>query len=136
MIPVYEDLLLYDEETEEVPMPSLTFRMDEERNTISGMVDDLDGLKQSIKTRLQIEMEEYEIFSPGYGVDLADKIGQPVYFLLPDIEMMLEDAILEDERVVEVADIDAVLSEKHGVTVTFTVVTEIGDANMELEVGI
>lgn len=72
-------------------------------NTVlNGRVDGLEALRQAVNLLLQIEQAEYAIFSSGYGVALADLPGQPMSYVIPEVERRLREALLRDERILAV----------------------------------
>lgn len=139
MLPAYEDVFLLDddEEVEEEIIPSLTYRLDEKSQTITEMIDDEEAIKQSLKTRLQTEAGEYEIYDEYYGIDLVDIIGQSPTYVLVDLETKIEEAILEDDRIKEIADYDSCFTGRNAAGVSFNAVTANGAATkVEMEVEI
>lgn len=71
---------------------------------LSGRVDGLAALRQAVNLLLQIEQAEYAIFSSEYGVALADLLGQPMSYVIPEVERRLREALLRDERILAVED--------------------------------
>lgn len=131
MIPQVQDDLKQGFTIKEVP--SRTFKMNPEREIISGRIDELEAVKQAIYLILSVERYEYLIHSWNYGVELKDLFGQPVSFCLPEIKRRISEALLQDDRITAVDDFDFDV-EKGEITAIFTVTTIYGDIAVEKEV--
>ncbi len=59
------------EETSGAKKPSLTYRIDFEKNRLSGMTDGKDALQQAIRLRLMTERFEHLIYSWDYGCSVS-----------------------------------------------------------------
>ena len=132
MLPnIYSELQEDDFEIE--GQPSKTYRLNFAGGPSSGMLDGLEAIKQMIFLTLHCERFAYEIFSNDYGVELQDKIGQqndPE--LCGDLEDAISDALMQDDRVLEVTDFTFEQTERKKLTVKFRVVTTEGDAESVL----
>lgn len=82
--------------------PSKGFKLDEQNYQISGMIDEIDSLRQSIHCILRTERGKYPIYSNSYGVDLGDIYGKDRRFVLPQLEMRISDALTQDDRIIAV----------------------------------
>lgn len=131
MIPQIQDDLKQGFTIKEVP--SRTFKMNPEREIISGRIDELEAVKQAIYLILSVERYEYLIHSWNYGVELKDLFGQPVSFCLPEIKRRISEALLQDDRITAVDDFDFDV-EKGEVTAIFTVTTIYGHVEAKKEV--
>ncbi|MCQ4637149.1 DUF2634 domain-containing protein [Anaerovorax odorimutans] len=132
-----ESLLLVDEtETEEEQMTGRTYRLDEKNEIIAGEIDGREAIKQSLLLILQTEREEFEIYSGDYGIELMDLIGQTPPLVYVNLEQVIKEALMQDDRVEDVGDFSFERLEKHAVSVKFTVTTIEGDIDMETEVNI
>ena len=134
---IIEDIDTEDEDIElieETEAPDYTYRINED-NTISGMVDDLDAIKQNADLILDTERFEYVIYSWDRGVELSDLIGKPIDFAVPELERVIAEALLRDDRISAVDgftfDID-----KSKIHAAFTVHTEYGSFDSDKEVEI
>lgn len=134
MIPTTNNELQEDLEFEE--MPGLGFRMNLRNETIIGLVDEVESIKQAIFMILNTERYDYLIYSWDYGVELKDLYGEPVSFACPEIERRISEALMMDERIVDVNSFDFDYSEKGIIHVTFTVDTLYGDIQEETVVNI
>ena len=114
--------------------PTLTFKV--ENGRIRGKVDEKQAMIQAVDKILQTERLVYPIYSDQYGNDLNDLIGKDMGYAKVEVDRMLKEALLADDRVVEV-DIDAV-NEKSRDTleVKGTCLTVYGNINIDSEVSV
>lgn len=128
MIPSTNNLLLTDISIEQ--QPSRNYRMNFIENII-GKVDTLEAMKQVIFKILNTERYQHIIYSWNYGVELMDLIGEPVSYVLPEVERRITEALLQDDRIKSVSDFEFDTSKKKEVVCTFVVHTIFGDINTE-----
>ncbi|RHV84249.1 DUF2634 domain-containing protein [Clostridium sp. OF09-36] len=72
------------------------------QTAINGFVTDLEALSQAIHKRLTTQQFEYPIYSFGYGVDWRDLLGQDPEYVRPEMKRMIQETLLEDNRITEV----------------------------------
>lgn len=72
------------------------------RTAIQGFVTDLEALSQAIHKRLFTQQFEYPIYSFRYGVDWKDLLGQDPEYVRPEMKRMIQETLLEDDRITEV----------------------------------
>ena len=77
-----------------------TYKVSEEK--IEGFVDELEALKQSIYKVLATERYEYPIYSFSYGIAWKELIGEERPFVRAEMKRMIEEALLRDDRILEV----------------------------------
>lgn len=116
-------------------LPSRTFRLCSETRTIAGMLDGIEAVKQAVSLILNIERYEWLIYSWNYGFERKGLLGQPVSFVLPEIERRVREALLQDDRITEVRDFSFDVRKKK-VLASFTVVSIFGSLSTETEVEI
>lgn len=133
MIPNTNDDLQNDFELEE--LPTNTFKLNIVENKIYGFSDDLEAMKQAIYLILNIERYEYLILSWNYGIELADLFGQPIPFVLPELERRITEALLQDSRITSVEDFEFDVK-KSKVFCTFRVYTIFGEIESEKVVNV
>lgn len=135
MIPAKNsDLLEQDFEYES--QPSKTYKLSIENETISGgYVDGLEALKQAIYKILNTERFDYIIYSWNYGIEVKELIGEHMSFVIPELERVIKEALLQDDRIEEVTDFEF-LTNQNIVTVKFKVISIDGVASIEKEVSI
>ena len=133
MIPVTSGNL--QQEFEFAKRPSRTFKIHPNTKMIAGYVDKLEAVKQAIYIILNVERYEYLIHSWDVGVELADLIGRPISFCIPEIKRRITEALLQDDRITAVENFafDVVKGRVH---TTFTVNTIFGTIETERVVNI
>lgn len=135
MIPI--NTLLTDE-FEEVSYPGNSYRIvitDTDTDRISGYVEDMDAIKQAIYLILSTERYEHIIYSWDYGVELNDLIGKPMSYVTSEIPRRIRDALITDDRIDDVTDFEFEQTNRK-LSVTFTVITTVGNVTTEIEVEI
>lgn len=108
--------------------PSYTYRL--KSTEVNGYCDNLEALRQSIYCILSTDRYDYIIYSRNYGIEIKDLIGKPVSYVCAVIKGRIEEALLTDDRIERVTDF-VVTKGKGSVLVGFTVVSSIGDVNIE-----
>jgi len=133
VIPVINEQFLQD--FTESDIPSKDYALDIPNSKINGTVEDLEQLKQTIYFILNTERYEYLIYSWDYGVELADLIGQPYSYVVPEVERRITEALVQDERIISVSNF-AFEKNKNKVHVTFIVETIYGNIESEVNVNV
>jgi len=134
MIPIQETEIDM-EKLEKRTMPSLTWRINEEKAEVRGETDELDAMRQAVSKILQTERYRYAVYDWNYGVELEDLYGKNVSYVIPELKRRIEDALLADDRVTAVTDF-SFQEEKGSVTAAFTVYTIFGEVTAERTVDI
>lgn len=116
-------------------IPSLTWRINEERAEARGTVDELEAVKQAIHKILQTERYRYAIYDWNYGIELEELYGKNVTYVIPELKKRIEDALLADDRITAVTDF-SFQQEKGSVTAAFLVHTIFGEVTAERTVDI
>lgn len=125
------ELLASEEEIE--TEPSLTYKLHMEGKRILGMADELDAMKQAVYKILNTERYQYLMYSWDYGIELQDLYGEPMPYVIPELERRVKEALLQDERILEVSDFSfEVLGNE--LRVEFVVKTIYGEFEEEVEV--
>lgn len=128
MIPQTNDNLKNDIQFKDIP--TNTFKLNMNKNIISGFSDELEAVKQAVYLILNIERYEHLIYSWNYGIELDDLFGQPISFAIPEIKRRVTEALLQDERVTSVENFS--FSHLKGkISATFTVKTIFGEFETE-----
>lgn len=126
MIPQDNDDILFDFEISK--QPSKTYKLND--NSINGVCDGLEAIKQSIFLILSIERYTYPIYSFKYGVEFKDLYGQPKSFVIPELERRIREALTQDDRI-ESIDNFTFETIKDKVHVTFTAHTTYGNLSID-----
>ena len=84
--------------------PSLSYKLDLDKERVRKYVDDIESIKQAIYKILNTERYTYTAYNWQYGIELNDLIGQPkslVKAILPD---RIKEALMVDDRIQDVVD--------------------------------
>ncbi|MEK4854782.1 DUF2634 domain-containing protein [Paenibacillus sp. FSL H7-0756] len=102
MIPQSDEIVL-NEDMEEAPQPSLTYKLDMNNGRIGTVaVDGLEAVKQAVFKILSTIRFEHLIYSPDYGneADVGGVRGRAVFET--EIERWVREALLQDDRIISV----------------------------------
>ena len=121
---------------EVVNQPSLTYRLDFERKRISGKIDNEDAIMQLVMKILYTERYAYVIYSSQYGVELDRLIGKEYDFIVSDLERTITEALLADDRILNITDFTTEQTSIDRMTASFMVNSIIGATNISTEVQI
>jgi phage baseplate assembly protein W len=130
------DLGFDPESLEENPI-TRTYGMDMVHHRIKGYVDGKEAVMQAIWKILSTVRYANYIYSDNYGCDIMNRIYNSSLsesYLNTDVPAMIEEALLQDDRIESVSDFSWEKTEKDGVHVTFTAHTIYGDLPVESEV--
>lgn len=122
------------EELETEQQTTRTYGMDMERKRIIGMVDGEDALRQAIWKMLSTERFKHLIYSDNYGSEIMDRAMDTELteeFLECDIPELVKDALLIDDRILEVNNITWNWVSGASVAIACDVVTIYGDMEIE-----
>ena len=111
-----------------------TYKMDFERKRIGGMIDGKEAVVQAIWKILSTTRFAHLIYDDQYGCDFFHKIndsGLTDDFLESDMPVMLEEALLYDERITGVSDFSYEIISHDSVHVSFVASTIYGDIEIE-----
>lgn len=130
------DLGFDPENLEENPI-TRTYGMDLIHHRIKGYVDGKDAVMQAIWKILSTVRYAHYIYSDNYGCDIMNRIYNSSLsesYLNTDVPAMIEEALLQDDRIKSISDFSWEQTEKDGIHVTFTAHTIYGDLSVESEV--
>ena len=130
MLPDYNTIYQQDN-----TMPSKTYYINRNTNRISGYIDDKDAIIQAIYLILSTERYESVIYNWYYGTEFDSLVGKDRDFVKSELKRRIAEAILEDDRILDVTDFDISFN-KDVANVVFLVETNIGDININWEVNI
>ncbi|MEH6944776.1 DUF2634 domain-containing protein [Bacillus sp. JJ722] len=128
-----DDYLAEEEEGQAIE-PSKTYRINfDGTNRLTGMVDDLDAVKQFSRKALITSRSHFLIYTDDYGCELEDLIGQDVTdaFLESEVPRMVREALIYDDRIIEVNNI-RLRREGDALFVALTVISIFGDYTQEV----
>lgn len=132
MIPTGTEVMILDRV--EI-MPSMTYRMMEEKMEVRGALDGMESVKQAVYKILQTERYRYVIYDWNYGMELEDLFGKAVSYVIPELQRRITEALMTDDRITGVTDF-SFQTEKGSVTAAFRVQTLWGDLEAERTVEI
>lgn len=78
-----------------------TYKMHIDKERIFGFTDDVDALKQAIYKQINTERDIYPIYT-NYGVKKRDLFGKPKRYAYMILTERVRDALLSDDRVLDV----------------------------------
>ena len=116
-------------------MPSKTYYINRNTNRISGYIDDKDCIVQLIYLILSTERYESVIYNWYYGTEFDSLVGKDRDFVKSELKRRIAEAILEDDRILDVTDFNISFN-KDVANVVFLVETNIGDININWEVNL
>lgn len=115
--------------------PGLTYALDLERGRVVGKTDTTEALKQAIFLILSTERYKYLMYSWNYGIELTELIGAHPDVVLAELERIITEALLQDDRILTLSDFDFEVN-KNTIHVTFCVSSIYGTFETETEVTI
>ncbi|MDU1053365.1 DUF2634 domain-containing protein [Clostridium baratii] len=121
-------------EIEDTVQSSKTYKIDSFNGRITRKIDELEAIKQAIFKILQTERFENVIYDDSYGVELVGLIGKPKEFVKSDIERIIKEALLVDERILGIENFNIVDEIKDILKIEFKVNSIFGDIKLESEV--
>lgn len=114
-------------------IPSKTYKLNVEKNIIEGTCGGIEAIKQTIYCILNTERFEYLIYSWNYGVELKNLIGEKSTYVVPEIERLIKEALIQDDRIEDVIDFKFTQN-KEKMIVNFKVITQNEEIEIEKEV--
>ncbi|MGU8434661.1 DUF2634 domain-containing protein [Clostridium perfringens] len=123
-------------EIEDTVQSSKTYRIDSFNGRITRKIDELEAIKQAVFKILQTERFENVIYDANYGVELVGLIGKPKEFVKSDIERIIKEALLVDERILGIENFNIVDDVEENLKIEFKVNSIYGDIKLESEVTI
>ena len=109
---------------------SRTYKLNINKETISGYIDEREAMRQAIYLILNIERYDYLIYSWNYGIELKDLFGQPTFYVMAELERRITEALTADSRITGVDNFE-ITREGKKVHAKFTVHTIFGDIEVE-----
>lgn len=111
-----------NEELTEVP--TRTYKVVNGR--VAGFIDGQDAMRQAIEKVLLTERFAFDIYSDSYGVEYTDLIGEHIDLAKAEVERLITEAIIVDDRVLSIENFKIVEETKTALTVNFEVSTVFG----------
>lgn len=127
------DVLLSEIKYEE--QTNRTYCLDREKNIITNFCDGIEAIKQAIYCILNTERFEHSIYSWNYGIEMKHLIGENSIYVISELERVIREALLQDERILEVNNFDFEVKQ-NTILAKFTVFTVLGKLEMDKAVTI
>lgn len=115
--------------------PSKTYYLNIENNTIHGYCDGIEAMKQTIYCILNTERFEHLIHSWNYGIELKNLIGESSTYVIPELQRVITEALIQDDRIEEVYNFNFEIN-RNKITATFNVITTVGEITIEKVVSV
>lgn len=116
------------------PEPGYTYKLDLRSKRIVGKVDGRTSVVQAIYKILYTERYAWLIYDWSYGMELEQYLGQEFDYVMADIERSITEALLVDDRVLEIREFKMKKTRIDALYVEFVAITTEGDAKIEWEV--
>lgn len=123
------------DDIEFVQQPSRTYRLDFERGRISGMTDGLEAVKQAVYKIFHTERFAHLIYDGSYGFEKRGLIGKDPMFVQSEIRRRVQEALLQDDRIVDVTDLTIDMAGSRA-NVRFTVESTFGSFGEEMSIDV
>ena len=87
---------------QEEQLPSYTWYFDLKEKVLSGTCDSKTAVMQSIYLTLFTDRYKWLIHDWDYGHELASLFGMPLTYVIPEIERLVKEALIQDDRIDDV----------------------------------
>ena len=114
--------------------PSKTWIIDRNTMQVACMDDGLEAVRQAVEIALDVERFRWTIYSANFGSELDELIGQDEALITAEIPRLVEGALSQDDRVVQVEDYIFTRTGPDSMHVSFTVRTVYGDLIEEMQI--
>ena len=98
---------------------------------VVGWIDNKQALRQAIEKLLHTERYMHEIYTDEYGIELQALIGENFDLVEAEIGRIIKEALLADDRVVSVENIQATKLDSTSLLITFSVESIFGTLAFE-----
>lgn len=117
---------------ENVEVSSLTYRMDWDRKRITGQINGLEAVQQSVAKILRTDRFEHLIYSFDYGTEWGLVLGKDRLLVRAEIKRVIGEALLQDERITGLEDMEVAFN-SDGLSIYCTVLTRYGNFQLRKE---
>ena len=114
--------------------PSRTWIIDRNTMQVASMDEGLEAVRQAVEIALNVERFRWTIYSANFGSELDELIGQDEALIIAEIPRLVEGALSQDDRVVQVEDYVFTRTGPDTMHVSFTVRTVYGDLIEEMQI--
>ena len=135
MIPETQDYFMQDENSENFEvLPTKTYKIDPINKRIIGTVEDEEAVMQFIQKVLGTDKYAFEIYDWYYGNELIKLVGQSYDYVVARVPNIFKEALMVDDRILDVRDFTFNKSGIDSVVVSCNVDTVYGVITYEQEV--
>ena len=117
-------------------IPSKTQRIIWRKKCLADNIDGLEACAQAAHMILSIERYKYLIYSWNYGVELESLKDQPMPLVLADLPRRITEALLADDRFLEVSQFELTETKKRRVSINAQAKTVYGWLEIKKEVAV
>ncbi|WP_312637039.1 DUF2634 domain-containing protein [Oscillibacter sp.] len=110
--------------------PTRTWHVDQNTWRVSGFTDELKAMAQAVQIALNIRRFRWQIYTPDSGHEI-DAEGYGFETARVRLTNQIRDALLQDDRITDVADFTFTVPEPGSMVAAFTVKTIFGDLRTE-----
>lgn len=114
--------------------PSKTWIIDRNTMQVACMDDGLEAVRQAVEIALDVERFRWTIYSANFGSELDELVGQDEALITAEIPRLVEGALSQDDRIVQVEDYVFTRTGPDSMHVSFTVRTVYGDLIEEMQI--
>lgn len=114
--------------------PSKTWIIDRSTMQVACMDDGLEAVRQAVEIALNVERFRWTIYSANFGSELDELIGQDEALITAEIPRLVEGALSQDDRIVQVDGYTFTRMGPDSMHVSFTVHTVYGDLIEEMQI--
>ncbi len=132
MIPALSDMF---QDIKLVQRPTQDYRMCMDSGLISGKVQGVDAIAQSVYKRLYTQRYAHAIYSSDYGMEMQDLYGMPIDYVQAVLPGRITETLLQDSRIQNVTNF-VFSRESTSLRAAFTVETNAGAIDAEYEVSL
>ena len=114
--------------------PSKTWIIDRNTMQVACMDDGLEAVRQAVEIALDVERFRWTIYSANFGSELDELVGQDEALITAEIPRLVEGALSQDDRIVQVDGYTFTRTGPDSMHVSFTVHTVYGDLIEEMQI--
>ena len=114
--------------------PSKTWIIDRDTMQVACMDEGLEAVRQAVEIALDVERFRWTIYSANFGSELDGLVGQDEALITAEIPRLVEGALSQDDRVIQVEDYVFTRTGPASMHVSFTVRTVYGDLIEEMQI--
>jgi hypothetical protein len=114
--------------------PSKTWIIDHSTMQVACMDEGLEAVRQAVEIALDVERFRWTIYSANFGSELDELVGQDEALITAEIPRLVEGALSQDDRIVQVDGYTFTRTGPDAMHVSFTVRTVYGDLIEEMQI--